>query len=175
MTPVLHGAALLAKLRNSGEIPATTLAECPTEADPEVVLGEDLAPIIQRMIDEDRKLVDTDAYYGDGQPIGLTSRMELNHGINPRVLYRVLGGESATVTLALADRILSAMDLCISDETLDLPIYRRSETMWAVKMQTEMMMQRARSMGEYIPPVGHPHRRFWPEVARRRYNQSVAA
>lgn len=155
----------------------TPLDAAPREIDPEVFLAEELAPVIRQLIDDFNSTLTLDAHGPkEGGPIGALSIAEELHACPPRTVYRILTGESATVSLDVADRVFLALDSNISRIVHQgmVESYRRSELREAQKLQTELLCTIARCRGMHVPPPGE-ERRAWPEAMRRKLAREARA
>ena len=139
-----------------------------TNVNPEVVLVEDLAPIIQRLIDEWNSSIEP--------PAAMTFLQELS-GVPTRLINRILSYESATVSLATADKVLTALDtpLTYLEQIGDLTVYRRNDLNEALREQVEIMMMFAHWRGMEVPAPGTKERRTWAEKTRRSLSKAARA
>jgi hypothetical protein len=138
----------------------------------EVVLADDLIPIVRRELDERTRLWNEQAARGPqlAQLSPLTI-LAADSGVPERSIWRILNGDTACVDLALADRILMSLDLNIS---LTLPpeaFVPMSEARLATQEQTELMKTIARRRGEYVPPAGSKAMRTWSGPMRRKLSR----
>lgn len=134
----------------------------------EVVLVEDLAPLIQRVIDKRQRVYDEENSSMDGrQLIGPVAALALESNVAERRIYAILKGEAAAVDLDIADRLLLACGLFVELE-LEHAIFPAEEVRQATAVQTSMLPAWAKARGIAVPAIGSPRRRDFGQQIRKR-------
>ena len=140
----------------------------------EVVLAEELKLLVEPILAQQEAAYKSRAEGQNHCPGGPLSLLAMHSGVPERSIFRILKGESVTVDLDLADRILMALDLNL---TLDLPagaIVPQREATNAVLEQTELLKAIARRRGDYVPPAGSKAMRTWAGPYRRKLEREAA-
>ena len=147
------------------------LPECPVEppATQEILLAEDLIPVIADLMRNMLASLTPDAALGNG-------KMGLSYIVGEstmRTANRILGGESVIVELDTADKLITAFGGNLTTLIPEEHIYVRPDVNQAQKLHTELLYTVARCRGEYVPPPGQ--RRAWPEAMRRKLAKAARA
>lgn len=133
----------------------------------EVVLTEDLAPLLQRVLDKRQRVYDEENSSCEGrQLIGPVAALSEESKVPERRIYSILKGETAAVDLDVADRLLLACGMFVE---LELPeaIHPADVVREATMEQAAMIPAWAKARGIPIPPHGTSARRSFGGVARR--------
>src|SRR5690348_16647648 len=125
----------------------------------EVVLVEDLAPLVQRVLDKRQRVYDEENSTMEGrQLIWPVAELAQESGVPERRIYAILKGETAAVDLDVADRLLLACGMFVELELPDA-IHPADEVREATMEQASMMPDYARRRGLTIPAQGTSARR----------------
>lgn len=148
--------------------------------DREVLLSEDLAPVLSKWME--RKLRAhrrewaagsdkpnwSDGHAAHVQPFTPLARLALETGIDSRRIYAITTQECASVSLEIADEILMGID----EHVAHFDVYDSREVTAAVREQNELLRNIARANGQYIPPC---NRKSQSIIARLRKQYLKAA
>lgn len=128
----------------------------------EVVLVEDIAPMVQEWIDRQEARLKREGHVGWDDVCGPQERLAFESGIPLRRLYGILHGESEAMNLTQADELLFAIDRHISE----VEVYCASEARKAAYEQAAILRNIARATGVFIP-TGREARTALPYIKRR--------
>ena len=137
----------------------------PLHCEREVVIGDDFAAFLQPLIDQMQKTL-TNPEDERTTGLGALEIISGRSGVPQRTIYRILKGESESVDLDIADRILLALGRYVEIELADSIITQYEATV-ATRIQLEMMEHWCRDRGLLMPPVGSKERRVFPGKVRR--------
>jgi len=133
--------------------------------DPEVLLQEDFAPVLQAALERlDRQLASVE---NPAQRAGAMEVISARSGVPCRRIYGYLHGENTFVDLDIADRLLMAVDLYVELVFPESAFYTASVVRKAALEQTEMMDAWCRHRGWVMPAMGSQERRTIPGKIRR--------
>jgi hypothetical protein len=144
--------------------------------EPEVVLAEELIPVVRRELERRTKLWNEQVGQVGGELAQLSplTLLAAHSGISERSIWRILNGDSAVVDLILADSLVQALDLTWGIEVPESAIVSQREARNAVQLQTELLKSVARQRGEYVPPAGSKAMRTWAGPQRRKHYREAA-
>lgn len=139
----------------------------------EVVLTEDLAPLLERVLSKRLQVWEANGGTALGG-VGPITQLAEESGILERRIFGILHGEQVAIDLDIADRLLLACGMFVE---LELPdsIYRADEIRKATAEQTEMIWSFARQRGIAIPARGTSQRRQFGAQMRRLAHREKAA
>lgn len=145
--------------------------------DSEVVLSEDLVPLIKPEMDRMQRRFEQEnssARNGSQSVMGPLAYISEQAGLDPRAVYRILTGESSFVDLDVADRLCLAVGKFVELELDDDCFYLKRDALKAAVEQTTFLRYIARSKGVFVP-TEKKARRAWPAQYRRRILKEAQA
>lgn len=143
----------------------------------EVVLTEDLLVVIGPIIGRAFELWEGSKSNtrNESREMGPLGTISAASGIPERTLFRILKGESVTTDLTVADRILMALGLNLSQCLPEGAIVSEQEARDAALVQTGILRHVAKSRGEYVPARGSKEMRTWAGPYRRKLAAEAGA